>query len=217
MEIAIIIPVQGSNKYHKDGDLAPFGDTTLLEWKISQCIESYNASDIYIVTNNEKAKKIAENNGLNIINREEKNNFSDLILNTVNSIDSEHIMWMNCTSPFINNSDYKNMIKTYKINLDKFDSLITTSIKKDFIYFNDNKLNFDKHTDGRGNIQPIYLATNGVYINSKKNILKDKEITGNKPYFYNLDFLESLEIKDMQTYSILSELISLYFKKELNV
>ena len=37
MNFAVIIPAQETNKYHKLGDLAPFGDTTLLEWKISQC------------------------------------------------------------------------------------------------------------------------------------------------------------------------------------
>ena len=36
-DLVFFIPAQETNKYHKLGDLAPFGDTTLLQWKISQC------------------------------------------------------------------------------------------------------------------------------------------------------------------------------------
>ncbi|EKO5126655.1 hypothetical protein P0K00_001322, partial [Campylobacter coli] len=38
-DFAVIIPAQESNQYHEKGDLAPFGSTTLLEWKIAQCKE----------------------------------------------------------------------------------------------------------------------------------------------------------------------------------
>ena len=34
--INIIIPAQEKNKYSEYGDLVSFGETTLLEWKISQ-------------------------------------------------------------------------------------------------------------------------------------------------------------------------------------
>ena len=34
--IAVVIPALDNNQYYSDGDLVRFGDTTLLEWKISQ-------------------------------------------------------------------------------------------------------------------------------------------------------------------------------------
>jgi len=217
MQVAVVIPAQETNKYHIEGDLAPFGDTTLLEWKISQCIECFETTDIFITTDSFKVHSIAEEVGINVLLREKNISYSGMILNTIKKIDAEHIMWINPTSPFINSIEYKKMIDAYILNCNKYDSLVTTSMKKDFIYYNDSKLNFDKHTLGRSSITPVYLATNGVYINSKKNILENNELIGNKPLFYNLDFLESLEIKDTQTYSILRELISLYFIKELDV
>ena len=36
MKLNIIIPALEKNKYSTSGDLAPWGDTTLLEWKIYQ-------------------------------------------------------------------------------------------------------------------------------------------------------------------------------------
>ena len=48
MSFAIIIPAQEKNRYHDQGDLAPFGQTTLLEWKIAQCKEFVELSQINI-------------------------------------------------------------------------------------------------------------------------------------------------------------------------
>jgi CMP-N-acetylneuraminic acid synthetase len=53
MTCSVIIPAQKHNKYHKMGDLAPFGDTTLLEWKISQCKEFIQPECIYVSTDDD--------------------------------------------------------------------------------------------------------------------------------------------------------------------
>ena len=36
MNFSIVIPASEKNKYSKKGDLSNWGDTSLLEWKISQ-------------------------------------------------------------------------------------------------------------------------------------------------------------------------------------
>lgn len=66
-DLAIIIPVQEYNRYRKKGDLAPFGDTTLLEWKISQCKEFANEDQIYICADGFNIQKIAKDYKVNFI------------------------------------------------------------------------------------------------------------------------------------------------------
>ncbi len=216
MKIAIVIPAQEVNKYHAKGDLAPFGDTTLLEWKISQCLESFNASDIFVTTDSLQAQSVAKLNNINAFIRGINVDYEDMVFDVVKKIDADYILWVNPTSPFISGAEYKNMIENFKSNLDKYNSLVTTSEKSDFVYYDNQQLNFSKHAKGRSGTTPVYLATNGAYINSKSNILKNKELIGDNPLFYNLNFLESLEVKDVQTYSILKELISFYFIRELD-
>jgi CMP-N-acetylneuraminic acid synthetase len=216
MNYSLIIPAKNTNKHHKKGDFAPFGDTTLLEWKVSQCVDFCNKSNIFISSYSEKAKSIAKKNKIGLMYRKKDLSYADTLVDIAEKVTTEYVVWVNPTTPFIGPLKYKEVIDTFFLNLGKYDSLITVNKRKDFVYYNNKKINFDNHTDGRDCLEPIYIATNGIYITSKENILNGKGLIGEKPFFYNLNYLESLEIGSEQTYHFVSELISLYFQKKLN-
>ena len=50
MNISIVIPASEKNKYSKKGDLSDWGDTSLLEWKISQAKKVRNIKNIFVTT-----------------------------------------------------------------------------------------------------------------------------------------------------------------------
>jgi CMP-N-acetylneuraminic acid synthetase len=217
MSYSIIIHSQDSNRYHKEGDLCPFGHTTLLEWKISQCLEIFNRSDIFISTSSKKSALIAKNNKLGLIHRKENLSYADVIMNDAINLSTDHLVLVNATSPFISSARYKKIIDVYLSNSGKYDSLITTIEKRDFAFYLSNKINFDKSLDGREILDPVHLASNGVYIVNREKILAGHDTIGDKPFFYNLDYLESIEINEKQTFHLASELIALYFKKLRNI
>ena len=95
--------------------------------------------------------------------------------------------------------------------------MISVREKKDFVLFKSQRLNFSEQLSSRENIEPIYIVTNGCYIINKKDLLKNKSLYGEKPFLHKLDTLSSLEIKDLDSYEISKELISSYFKRDLNV
>lgn len=216
MEIAVVIPAQEINKYNKLGDLAPFGDTTLLEWKISQCKEFADESHIYVTSNCKTIKEVAIRESVNYIERGDSADYSTILLNTVKHIRQNTILWTNPTSPFLGYTDYIKMIEKY-LELENNDSLISVREKKDFVMFNGKRLNFYEQLSSRENIVPVYILTNGCYIISREGIIKYKSIYGEAPFLYKLGTLPSIEIKDLDSYEISKELISSYFKKDLNV
>ena len=216
MDFAVIIPAQETNKYHILGDLAPFGDTTLLEWKISQCKELTNISNIFVTSDSMKIKKIAQKEDVNFIQRINTNTYTEIILHSINNISQDTILWTNPTSPFIGKEDYKSMLEQFH-NLHDNDSLLSVSEKKDYAYFKNSRLNFEKQLSSRSDLAPLYIVTNGCYIIKKDIALQAKSLYGEKPYLYNLDYLSSIEIKDISTYLISQELISMYFKRDLDV
>lgn len=216
MDFAIIIPAQETNKYHVLGDLAPFGDTTLLEWKISQCKELTNISNIFVTSDSLKIKKIAQKEDVNFIQRINTNTYTEIILHSINNISQNTILWTNPTSPFIGKEDYKLMLEQFH-NLHGNDSLVSVSEKKDYAYFKNSRLNFGRQLSSRADLEPLYVVTNGCYIIKKSLALQAKSLYGEKPYLYNLDYLSSIEIKDISTYLISQELISMYFKRDLDV
>ena len=216
MNFAIVIPAQETNKYHKLGDLAPFGDTTLLEWKITQCKEFVKSAKIYISSDSEIIKDIAQKEEINFIKRRSQISYDEIIIDTLSEVKEDIIIWTNPTSPFLGYKDYLSMMQKYETNED-IDSIVSVYSKCDYVYYNNNRLNFSDTFIPRSEIIPVQIVTNGCYIIKKNIAMKKASLYDDKPYLYELDYLSSVEIKDMHIYEISKELISSYFKKDLNV
>ena len=65
--IAVVIPALDNNQYYSDGDLVRFGDTTLLEWKISQILGVTGKENIYVSTPSDKIIDLVQSYGVNLI------------------------------------------------------------------------------------------------------------------------------------------------------
>lgn len=213
--LSIIIPAQESNKYHKQGDLAPFGDTTLLEWKISQILEFRNPLQIYISSSSTKISEIAEKEGVNFIPRPSNLTYPEMIKTTIRSIPTQHILWANPTSPFIDKNTYLDMYN--RIIKSNKSSMVSVQKKNEYVFFNDEKLNFSETFLSREDINPIYIMTNGCYIIDKEEALEVSNIVGINPSLYEVDSFTSIEIKDVFDYNMANQLISIYFRKEFDV
>ena len=59
--VAVVVPALDSNQYYSDGDLVRFGDTTLLEWKISQVLGVASKENIYVSTPSDKIIDLVQN------------------------------------------------------------------------------------------------------------------------------------------------------------
>lgn len=215
MDFAIVIPAQETNKYHKFGDLAPFGDTTLLEWKIAQCKEFGKSSQIYISSDSEKIEEIAQKEGVNFRKRNQDLKYIEIIFETLKNINAEDIIWINPTSPFMSSQVYSDMYTKYKC--ESLNSLVSVEKKKEYIFFNNKKLNFQDNFISRSDIEPIYIMTNGCSIIKKNIALENSNLISLNPSFFEVDSFLSTEIKDVHDYSIALEMISIYFKKEFDV
>lgn len=215
IDLAIIIPAISKNRYSSKGDLESFGATTLLEWKISQCKELVNITQIYVSSNSKIIEDIACNEGVNFLKRENNNEYTNIILDAANKVKQKHILWANPSSPFIGRKEYISMINKYQNN-NKYDSLISVNEKKDFVFYENMRLNFGQQVSSRETVKPILISTNGCYIIKKETLIKNSSLFGTKPYLYKLDNFSSIEIKDMISFELSKELISLYFKKDFN-
>ena len=216
---SIFIPAQEKNLYSPDGDLTLFGQNTLLDWKIAQCKKIAKSQDIYISSSSKIIASFAQKEGVNFLdrsNRADESFFSQIIELSKNT-KKEYILWTNVTSPFLDERIYTKMLDI--INKDKSIDIMQSSINKfDYAYFKNKKLNFDNTLTKRTELEPLVLLTNGVFI-FKSQYLKEVDelsIFKTKKYKnYNLDHLASLEVKDIMSYEIAQDLISIYFKNKL--
>ena len=58
----------------------------------------------------------------------------------------------------------------------------------------------------------VIKVTNGAFISNTNNTLKTKNIIGQKPLLFNVDWLSSLEIKTNSEIDLFNLLIKEYFK-----
>lgn len=211
---AVVIPAQEQNPYHKLGDLAPFGDTTLLEWKISQCKQFTDNSSIYLSTSSERITEIAKREGINVIRRSSELEYGEMLSFTMQQIREEIIVWAIPTAPFVSGRLYNSMLEKF-LNLTDNDSLVSVKKLKEYIFYQNEKMNFSEEFISRRDIEPVYQVTNGCFIICKENILKNKTLFGKRDFLYEVDNLASVEIKDIEDFSFVNNLISHYFERTI--
>ena len=94
-----------------------------------------------------------------------------------------------------------------------YDSLMTVYRESEYIFFKDEPLNFDVSAyEPRKMLEPVYRVTNGCYISPKDSYLQNRNYFGASPYYYAVDKLTSLEVKDVDHYEMATSLLSMYFK-----
>ena len=140
--IAVVIPALDSNRYYPEGDLVRFGDTTLLEWKISQALEVVNKENIYISTPSDKILEFAGSYGLNGVKRQEVDQ-NKWIPESVEPIEKDVILWTYVTAPFISAGDYCRMLEIFFNLPEKHDGLITVYKEQEYILYKEAPLNFN--------------------------------------------------------------------------
>jgi len=210
MEISVIIPASNKNKYNLKGDLGDWGSTTLLEWKISQAKKIKRISDIYISTNDKEIIEIAKHYKLKFLNRNYKRSLSDLYKSSCQRVKSNYILWLNCSFPFMSEKTINNFIDSFYKKRTKFDSAFMYYSDYEYFFMKKKPINFDLNNMlvERKNLTPLKKIIPGATIFQKKSILKNN-CFGSKPFFKKINWLESIELKNIKSYSEWFELSAL--------
>jgi CMP-N-acetylneuraminic acid synthetase len=215
VSFSVIIPAQDKNQYHELGDLCAFGGTTLLEWKISQCKDFIKTSEIYVSSSSFKIKEVCQREGVNFIERIQGDDYKEMLNLSLKIIPTSTIIILNPTSPFMGGAVIRQM---YKFFLESNLGYLTSAKKKyEYIVFKNKRLNFTEEDKSRKGIDPIYMLTNGCTIINKAKWKRGQDIFLEEKNLFKVDALTSIEISEMEDYSMANELISLHFKRSLNV
>lgn len=180
----------------------------ILELKLKQILNLNLEFPILLSTNDEKSIEVAlklKDSRINIIERPDylclsSTNINDFINYIPTIIDkSKHVFWLHATSPFVNEDTYLKAIRLYDELEDKYDSLISVTKIQQFLW--DPELNECFNYDRSfikwprtQDLKVLYEINHAFYINSIENYLKLNDRIGNKPYYFELDKLQSFDI-----------------------
>lgn len=223
MKISCFLPVRAGSERVKNKNTKRFSTIgeSLLSIKLTQLISCPLFTEVILSTDDAIAINIAESikheqkEKLVIIQRPEylaksNTNLSDLIRHAGKVCSYDHIMWTHTTSPFIDSLKYEEIINYFCSIADKYDSLITASTIRSFIWdtkSNDiiNRGNNTQQWPRTQDLMALYEIDNGAFIASKDQYINGERV-GKNPCIYELDKISKIDIDDETDFN-LAELI----------
>lgn len=202
MNVTAIIPVRiGSVRCkHKNNRL--FYDTNLLELKIKVLKQVPNISKIIVSSSDNTLLNVAKKMGVLQHKRDphfstNKTTGSELFHCLAEAVSDQHMIYVTCVSPFLQPATYKNAIERYFSHLQNgdYDSLVSTKKVTEFLWNASGPINYDPCCAPPSQLLPkMQSLTFGFCIVSTTHVKTTSSVVGHKPFLYELNELESIDI-----------------------
>lgn len=200
-----IIPVRKGSRRLKNKNIAPFADSTLLEYKIEQ-LKRVEAIDSIVVSSDcEEMLSLSSKLGVGIHKRaieycdEKTKTFGEVVEHICSSVDGNNIIWATCTSPLVEPSHYNNAISIYEEALvNGYDSLMSVEEFRRYLWTKSGPLNYElgvKHVPSQ-ELEPLYRVTDGILIAPRSKMVEWKYFHGVNPFMHIIDKRASIDIDD---------------------
>ena len=198
--ISALIAVRSGSLRVKNKNTRKFYTSSLLEVKIEQlrCVDKLDR--IVVNSDCDEILDVAAKYGVETIKRDEyfaSNTvpMSEVYEHMASHIETDYVMYSNCTNPLTRVESYEKAITTFFSNIEEHDSLVSCHDVKEFLYLDGKPLNYDPKKQPRSQDLPEIVALNfAISILSKENMIKNKNIIGGRPLFYKLNEIESIDI-----------------------
>jgi CMP-N-acetylneuraminic acid synthetase len=179
------------------------GGKPLVNYAISTLNQVEEISEIVLYCSQEKIKDYIDPTlPYNFIKRpfhldSDDTSFNDILLTIIDEMETDYIIFLSCTSPFIKSQTIRDMI--HQIVHNNFDSAFTAFNVYSFCWFDNSPLNYDPSKVPRTqDLKPVIVETSGLYIFSKQLFQRYKRRIGFKPYIKIVDIFEGWDIDTIE-------------------
>jgi len=202
MTIKALIPARSGSVRVKNKNIAPFAGSSLLEIKIKQMLRIPELDGVVVNSNSDEMLEIARRLGAETVKRDDyyassSVSINEVCVNIAQNFDADIIVYTNATNPLVKDESISTAIAKYYEIADKHDSLNSAHAVKEFMWLNNNPVNYDPDNMPRSQDLPDILALNFAFnILPRDVMLKNRRIVGNKPYLFEIDKQEAVDIDD---------------------
>lgn len=221
-DISVVIPVREGSSRVKEKIFLPFHEElNLLEWKVDQ-IKRVQAGDrIFLSSNSDKVRMVANNMGVEFIKRDDylstghDASFSEVITGVVKDLPTEHFAWITVVVPLMKPSEYKSAFTSYisnVVNGNSYDSLVSVNLLKEYFWNDNGPLNYkaDKNHTISQDLPNLYRVTNGLYMRAKESTLQEGYFLGPKPFMHRVSKMSGVDIDEIEDYQMALALKEFY-------
>jgi N-acylneuraminate cytidylyltransferase len=198
-DINVLIAVRGGSKRVPRKNIRPFCGSNMLQLKIEQALRLKKVNKVIVTSDDNDMLEIAENLGAIPMERDpyyasDTVPMGDVYVHLASSLSCKDILWTPVTSPLVTDKTIQNCIDIY-IENEKYDSVVTTNIIKEYMWLGDNAINYDPKNHPRSQDLPdIYALNFAANILPRELMIKNRNILGDNFYPYMLDEIESVDV-----------------------
>lgn len=221
--VTALMPMKGHSERVPDKNIANFCGRPLYTWVMGSLLMSPRVSRIIIDTDSERIKRdIADRYGeekrILVIDRPKRLlgdfiSVTELIRYDMSFADGEDILQTHATCPLLTTETINSAIDKYFENKANgtHDSLLTATRIQSRLYFAsgapiNHKTNVYKRSQDE---TPVYEENSNIFLFSKTSLEDNNGRIGKRPYFYEMDKLESTDINEKQDLYIAEALLRL--------
>lgn len=200
MKIKALVAVRSGSVRVENKNIRPFAGSSLLEIKIKQLQRIPNLDGVIVNSNSDEMLEIAKKLGCETVKRDEyyasnKVSMSDVYKNMAENFDGDVVAYINVTNPLLKDQTIVDAIESYKINTEKYDSLNSAHLIKEFLFKDNIPINYDLRYQPRSQDLPNIAALNfAINIISRENMISCRNVVGFKPNIYLINELEATDI-----------------------
>ena len=216
-KITAVIPVRKGSQRVIGKNLKPFGDTSLLEFKIRNLKKVKLINEIIVNTDWDQAIDIARSLGVNYHDRDpyyasSEVTASDLFEHLGKVTNTDYFAYCPSTSPFVSIETMENAIKIF-LESKSFDSVTTVTKVKEFLWLDGKPINYEPSNCPNSQDLPNIQSLNyGFTIVDREVLVKKRSIIGETPFFLETKGIETVDIDTPLDFLIAEQIYSLYLQ-----
>ena len=221
-KITAIIAVRKGSERVKDKNIKPFNDTSLLENKIKTLLKVKNLDNIIVSSDCVKMLSLAKTLGVETHLRDPYYTSnecpgSENLKHLAEQTDSDYILYTPVTSPLVKPKTYEDIINKFRGFGEEYDSIISVNYLKDFLWSQDGPLNYDPTNCPKSqDLKSIFKLNFGACLLERETMIKNQYVVGDKPYWYELEELEGIDVDVPFDFSIAELIYEKNIKKEIS-
>ena len=218
MKIVAFVPIKMNNERLPGKNTKSFDNGEPLIYYILDTLRKVNELDeIYVYCSSEEICKYIPK-GVKFLKRDSYLDLSTTSFNKVLStfaetVEADFYILTHATAPFISEETFCKAIEVIKTG--KYDSVLTVSELKEFLWKNNKPFNYSPENIPRTqDLAPLYSETCGMYVYSRNLILNENRRVGHRPYLLNVSKIEALDVNEPIDFEICNAVYNIMNKEK---
>ena len=223
--VVALVPVREGSQRVKDKNFRPFGEQpTLLHYKIAQLKEANCFERIYVSSDSERARRVAQECGVEFVPREplmctSTPRWDEVIVSIMQTLPGDpHVAWTLVTSPLCEN--YHEAVQRYREHLGPHDSLVGVKRLQEYLVDEAGRpffFSFGPWHPYTPELKPMFIINDAIYIAKKSDQIRWRYWFGLRPSLYEMPSLESISINFAEDWELAEAAYGYLSRRKLKV